>query len=198
MFAKLFGAVGAIETLVCICGKALGADLVGYFPTNEQYHGDNKEGCGEPMPENKHKGREHHREIPVVYTAVRAAAVAQKPSVEGAEKENADHVAYAVGKADEYKYSAVEHIGHVKDTEYHIQGYPCGGAYKCTPPRNVFDLLSSRGLVITLELLLTAHAFVSGGKEAQYHFDEVNDPHDHKQKCLGTQGKFVQIKMLPL
>ena len=51
------------------------------------------------MVGDKREWGEHHSEIPVIYTAIGTAAVAQKPSMERTEEENTYHIADAVGKA---------------------------------------------------------------------------------------------------
>ena len=62
------------------------------------------------MVQNEHKRSEHHGEIPIIYSAIGTATVSQKPRMEGTEKENADHVTYAICKAYEEENAHIEYL----------------------------------------------------------------------------------------
>ena len=80
--------------------------------------------------------------------------------MKGTVKENAYHIAYSEHEAYYEKYSRIYHSQIIKQTEYPVKGEPRRHNGKSAPPRNVYRLGSPRRLVISLELLLTAHAFI--------------------------------------
>ncbi len=67
---------------------------------------------------------EHHRKIPIIYAAIGAASVFHKPSLEGAEKEDAYHIANAVSEGDEYEYARVNDICEIENSDRAVEGKP--------------------------------------------------------------------------
>ena len=93
--------------------------LVIPFPT-EQKH---KRECDEAIcvgMRNEYERCEHHCKVPIVDSAVGAAAVFHKPRLEGAEKEDANHIANAVGKGDQDQNSCIYNICKIKRTYYAV------------------------------------------------------------------------------
>ena len=109
MLTELFVAVLTRNAGVGRLGKAFGVASVGQFPTEQKQKRERNEAIRIRML-NEYEGRKHHREIPVVDTAVGTASVFHKPGLEGAEKEDADHIANAVRESYEYQYSRVDNI----------------------------------------------------------------------------------------
>ena len=109
MLAELFVTMLAGNAGVSRFGKAFGMASVIPFPTEQKQKREcNEAVCVRMRYENE--GREHHCEVPVVDTAVGTASVFHKPGLEGAEKEDADHIANAVRESYEDQYSRVDNI----------------------------------------------------------------------------------------
>ena len=95
---EFFFAVLAREASVALFAHALGVTPKRQFPTNENHQRQQKQTPRVPM-ENENKRGKQHSEIPVVDTAGGATFVFHKPSLEGAEKENANHIAHSIRQA---------------------------------------------------------------------------------------------------
>ena len=50
---------------------------------------------------NENIGGEHHGKIPIVDPTGGTAPILHEPCLERTEEQNADHIAYAIGKADQ-------------------------------------------------------------------------------------------------
>ena len=62
----------------------------------------------------KYERGEHHDKIPVVYTAASAAFVFHHPCLEGAEKEDADHVTNGICQRHQDENTPVYNAGKVQ------------------------------------------------------------------------------------
>ena len=109
MLTELFVAVFAGNAGVGRLGEAFGVASVGQFPTEQKQERHQNEAICVRM-RNEYEGREHHREIPVVDSAVGTASVFHKPGLEGTEKEDTDHIANAICKCYKDQYSRVDNI----------------------------------------------------------------------------------------
>ena len=96
--AELFLAVLATDALVGGFREAFGAQAEGDLPAQEQKKREGKE-CPSVGTRNEDERCEHHREVPVIDAAIGTASVFHKPSLEGAEKENANHIAHSIRQA---------------------------------------------------------------------------------------------------
>ena len=158
MMAELFLTLSAAYTAVSVGGKSFGVRLIGYLPAEKQSKGQGKHDQGEHVG-NKHKRREHHGEIPIVYAAIGTATVLHKPCLEGTKEQNAYHIADAVSQADQHQSALVYDSQQVKPTDSAVQGYPHGSNYKRPLPWHKSGLFPVRWQEIPLEHLLTARAF---------------------------------------
>ena len=93
--AQLFAAVGTFQALICQGGETLGVELICKLPSHEESQRNEGKREGKASADEKH-GSKHHCKVPVIDAAGGAASVAQKPALEGAEKEDAYHVAHRV------------------------------------------------------------------------------------------------------
>ena len=116
MQAELFVAVLAGETGVGAFCEALGTEPQGKLPAkqDDEGHGQKAPGVGVGDEE---QGGEHHGEVPVVDTAGGTAAVLHEPHLEGAEEQDADHVADTVKEADQQENAHVDDMGEVQDPD---------------------------------------------------------------------------------
>ena len=67
---------------------------------------------------------EHHRKIPVVDPAGAAALILQKPCLERAEEQDADHIAHRVGTAKKEHEPFIQNAHHVKAAKDKIKADP--------------------------------------------------------------------------
>ena len=155
MMAELFLTFRAADTAVSIGGKSFGVQLIGYLPTEKKSERKGKHCQGEHVGD-KHQRREHHGKIPIIYAAVGTAAILHKPRLEGAEEQNAYHIANAVSKADQHQRALVNNTKQVKPTHNAVQRHPYGNYRKCPFPRHESGLLLARWQKATLKYLLTA------------------------------------------
>ena len=99
MLAKLLVAMAAGGVGVGRCGESLGMAVVGPFPTDQNRQRKRDEAIRVGVWD-ENKGREHHREIPIVDAAVGAASILHKPGLERAEKQDTDDVAHRKADTD--------------------------------------------------------------------------------------------------
>ena len=107
MVAELFLAVFAGEAFVRFLGKSLGVEKCRRLPKDEKQKRYAEKAIGEKARDEHHRG-EHHGVIPVIDAAAATALVFHKPGLKRAEKQNSDHVAHRVEKADEKQDSLVD------------------------------------------------------------------------------------------
>lgn len=123
VMAKLFLAVCTGKARVCVLGKSFGMDKDRKLPANKK-----QERNSEKRPRvnvfDKNEGSKHHCVIPIVDTAASAALVFHKPSLKRAEKEDTDHIADRIEKADEEKYSAINDICKIKRADRPVKQQP--------------------------------------------------------------------------
>ena len=119
MMAKLLGAVVTAYATVGLGRKSLGMKLIGDLPTRENYSRKTEESPGVKAGHKDTRGK-HHNEIPVVYSAVRAASVLHHPGLEGTEEQNTYNITNRKGKADKYKYATVYNICKIQKSDYGI------------------------------------------------------------------------------
>lgn len=100
MLAKPFIAIFAGKARIGRLRKALGIETKGHLPANKK---EQRDGEQAPCDKVRHykKRREHHCIIPVIDPTAGAAFVLQKPRLERAEKEDADHIANGIRQCDE-------------------------------------------------------------------------------------------------
>ena len=84
-----------IDTLIGVVGKSFGVDLIGYLPARKYYHGKREEDARIPVVEHECERGEHHCEVPIIYSAIAATAVAEKYRMERAVEKYTDHIANA-------------------------------------------------------------------------------------------------------
>ena len=98
--AKLFATVGTGETSVGDFRKTLRMQTGSDFPPDQKQQSQAKQSHGKNVVD-EHQGSKHHRIVPIIDAATGAAFVFHKPCLEGAEKQDADHIAHGKGQADE-------------------------------------------------------------------------------------------------
>ena len=157
MMAKLLGAVVTAYATVGLGRKSLGMKLIGDLPTRENYSRKTEESPGVKAGHKDTRGK-HHNEIPVVYSAVRAASVLHHPGLEGAEEENADHIANTVCRAYYEQNTGVDNVKEVKRAYRSVKSNPGGEHDKCALPGHKLGLCFAGGDEVRLKLLLTAGA----------------------------------------
>ena len=175
--AELFLTVRAGEARIRFLGKALGVYSDGKLPYDEKQK-RNAEQTPRIKIRNENERGKHHGEIPIVDPTASAAFVFHKPSLEGAEEKNADHIADGVRKADEQKNALVDDMRIVENADDRVERKP----RRRNVDRGSRDALGRLGVLrgneILFELLLTSHAFRVGGEESQKHFQNEYDPDD--------------------
>ena len=111
--AQLFLTVFAGKASIGMIGKALGVAAQRDLPAHQkQQRHSHQTPC--IAFRDKDQRREHHREIPVIDPANGAASIFHDPNLEWAEKQNADHVTYAVKQADQHHDPAVDDTGKIQ------------------------------------------------------------------------------------
>ena len=158
MLTELFVAVLTGNAGVGRLGEAFGMASVGQFPTEQKQKGQYDEAIRVRM-RNEYEGREHHREIPVVDSAVGTASVFHKPGLEGAEKEDADHIANAVSEGDEYEYARVNDICEIEYSDRAVEGEPSRRDGESAPRGLQFGFFGLCRDKIAGKLLLTTGTF---------------------------------------
>ena len=116
MLTKLFLAPRAIKTAVGADRKSLRVELIGYFPSKQENESASEKTVCINVG-NKHQGREHHGEIPIVNSAGGTATVFHKPGLKRAEEQNADYIAYRKSKCNENKYATVNDPKEIKRSD---------------------------------------------------------------------------------
>jgi len=147
---------------------------------------------------NENKGCEHHRKIPIIDPAFGTASVFHKPCLEGTEKENADHIANAVGKAYKNKNAGIDNPEEIKKTEQSVERKPRGGNGKGAFPGMPIGLGFALGLKVALELLLATHAFEPRRKKAEKHLYCINDPDNSQNKIFDPESAVAFGKAMNL
>ena len=143
--------------MICTLGEALRENAYQELPRDKESQGDTEQAPGERVRD-EHEGGEHHCVIPIIYTAAAAALILHKPSLEGAEEKNADHITYGIRKADDNEDRLINKIGEVKHSDSAVQCEPCERYGKCGLPRLKLWVCVLCGHEIARELLLTSHA----------------------------------------
>ena len=123
MVAELFLAMRAGEALVGLLVEALGMQMRRDFPEEEKQKRNAKKSPREIM-RNEDERREHHGIIPIIDTAAAAALILHKPGLEGAEEEDADHIANRIEEADEEEDSIVDHREEIQRADRAVQKNP--------------------------------------------------------------------------
>jgi len=182
--AELFLTLAAVQGTVGLFGKPLGVTADGDLPPDQQGQGAGQEAPGVPGGDKDQRGS-HHGVVPVINAAGGAALVLHEPGLEGAEEEDADHVAHGVGQAHQQEDACVDDPGEIQAADGPVQGGPGqddgqGGlpGLQVHPLRRLVP-----GLVVFPELLLTAHTLQGGGEEPQDHLHDQDQPH-HPQKGM--------------
>ena len=123
MVAEFFLAILTTDALVGGFREAFGAQVEGDLPAKKQKKRESKE---RPCvgARNEDERCEHHCEIPVIDAAIGTASVFHKPSLEGAEKQDADHIAHAVSEGDENENACVNNMGVVQEANHRVEGDP--------------------------------------------------------------------------
>jgi len=181
VLAELFVAILAGDAGVGALGETLGVSLIIPLPTEQEHKGERNEAVSIRV-RNKDEGREHHRKIPIIYTAVGAASVFHKPSLEWAEKEDAYHIANTVSKSDKDKYAGVNDVCEIKRPDRAVEGKPSRRDGKGAPRGLEGGLFLFSRDKIAGKLLLAAGAFKLGGKESASHFNGVDYPYKRKEE----------------
>ena len=168
VFAKFLVAMLAGNACIGCFGKTFGMTLIIPFPTEQQHQRERDKAIRVGM-RNEYERREHHCKIPVIDAAVCAASVLHKPGLEGAEEEDADHVAHGIGQGDQQQDAFIEDARVVQRTENGVQGDP-GGKYREGHHALLIDGGGiGDGNIVFGELLLTTGAFQLVGEEPQQH-----------------------------
>ena len=120
---QFFRTIAAVKVGICLFGKALRVKVESQFPPDKQsQRQDNKTPrIGFPY---KIQGREHHRIIPVVYSAGAAALILKYPRLKRTEKQDTNHIAYGIERADQNHYSVIKYSFHIQCPENRIGQYP--------------------------------------------------------------------------
>ncbi len=190
MLAKFFVTVLTRNAGVRRLGKAFGVAAVVPLPAEQNHQRERDEAIRIWMGD-ENEGCEHHCEIPVVDPAIGAASVFHKPSLKRTEKQDADHIAHAVCKSNEYEYSRVDDIGKIESSNDAVKRKPSHSDAEGALPRLETRSVFGRRDKIPRKLLLAARTFEFGGKESARHLDCVNDPYKCEKPMQGL-GIFKQ------
>ena len=123
VMAELFLAMGTGEAFIRSLVKALGMQPCGKLP-NEQKEKRNAEKPPRVIMRNKDQRREHHGVIPIIDAAAATAFILHKPGLEGAEEENADHIADRIEEADQKENSLVDPMEEIRRADRAVEPKP--------------------------------------------------------------------------
>ena len=90
--AEMLRAVGAAKTGIAVLEISFRSKICTQLPAQQEQQRQAKQHICKRVPE-ENQGREHHYKVPIVNPAAAAAFVEHHPALEGAEKQNAYHVA---------------------------------------------------------------------------------------------------------
>ena len=187
MMAKLFLAMRAGEALVGLLIEALGMQMRRQLP-EEKKQERNAEKPPREIMRNEDERREHHRIIPVIDTAAATALILHKPGLEGAEEEDADHIANRIKEADEEEDSIIDHREKIQCADRAVQKNPDKRHHPNGKRATFFALRALARKIVFRKLLLASHALKRGGKEAEDHFHKDNHAdkadQDHQRGML--------------
>ena len=110
MMAQLFLAVFAHQALIGSVIEPFRIAMIQNFPNGQQNKRHSQKTPGIHMFYINEWG-EHHRIVPVIYAASTAALVFQKPRLERAEKQDADHIAYGICQCDQQQNALINDVG---------------------------------------------------------------------------------------
>ena len=195
MEAELLVAALAGEAGVGGFRKPLGVEAEGDLPAGEDAQGHGQQAPGIEVGDEE-QGGEHHGEIPVVDAAGGTASVLHEPHLEGAEEQDADHVAHAVGQTDQEQDAYVNDVGEVERRDGAVERQPHQRHRHRTPTGGEGGGGLSRGLEVAAELLLTPRAFQTGREEAADHLGGVDQP-DEEQTAPHEGGKVIGGRGVP-
>ena len=187
--AEFFLAVLATDALVGGFREAFGAQAEGDLPAQEQKKREGKE-CPSVGARNEDERCEHHREVPVIDAAIGTASVFHKPSLEGAEKQDADHIAHAVGEGDEHENACVDDVGVIQEADHRIERDPYRRHGEGAFARHKCGCAFVRRHIIARKLLLATGAFEVRREETESHFHRE----DHADTPKEPRGVFVAAK----
>ena len=112
MDAKFLGTILAAEIAVGILRETFGVPEKRDLPSSQQRHRECQQApCVGLL--HKEQRSEHHGVVPVIDATGAATLVFQKPSLEGTEKEDANHVAHRIGQTKQNHNAVVENANHV-------------------------------------------------------------------------------------
>lgn len=191
MLAKSFLAIFTSKTRIRFFGKTLGIQAEGDLPTKQEQERNAQQ---RPRDEMRHhqKRCEHHRIIPVIDAAARAAFIAQKPRLKGTEKEDADHIANRICKRDKQHDAVIKNIQIIKRKKDTVERKPRRSGNKGAPPSGKLGNFFLCGCEILLELLLASHAFQFRGEKPKDHLHGK----DHENRAEKPRIFNQMIKML--
>ena len=123
VMAELFLAMGAGEAFIRSLVKALGMQPCRKLP-NEQEEKRNAEKPPRVIMRDEDQGGEHHGIVPVIDAAAATAFILHEPGLEGAEEENADHIADRIEEADQKENSLVNPIEKIRRPDRAVEPEP--------------------------------------------------------------------------
>ena len=115
MLTQFFFAHSAGQRLVGLGGEALWIKTIGDFPFDQDDQGQDHQAAGVGALDKDQRGT-HHGKVPIVNAAGAATAVAHEPGFKGTEPKDADHIADAVGQADQYQDTLIDNIHIIEQT----------------------------------------------------------------------------------
>lgn len=181
MGAELFFAVYASNGKIRRIRETLGMGVIGDLPFDEQRQGGQDQNQGEGVDDvlavgladdDEDKWGEDHREVPVVDAASGTTTVVHHPRLEGAEEQDADHVAYGIEKRDEHQDALVDGVGEIKNSKDRVQSRPAKEHHQGDFPGLEHRFFFAARKIVAFMLLLTSHRGGFGGDEA---FDHLAD-----------------------
>ena len=100
MLTQFFFTLGTGQGLIGLRGPTLRMEAIGDLPLGQKHQRHEYQTPGVDGGD-EDQGRAHHGKIPVVNAAGTTTAVAHHPGLEGADPQDADHIAHTVSQADQ-------------------------------------------------------------------------------------------------
>ena len=191
MCTKFLVTVGTFYKPVCVFRKPFWMSVKCYLPANQQQKRDYKQ---RPEIAFSHKKErcEHHRIIPVIYSAGAAAFVLHKPGLEWTEKQDTYNVTYWVCTAQQYHKPIIQKTCHMECSKYHIKSYP----YQKNKHSGIVILNDDVSLacfyVIGSKLFLTAGTFKFWWKKPKDHFHNKT-PHMMEMIAGASSRRLITV-----
>ena len=158
MVAEFFLTVFATDAFIGGIREAFGVKTECDLPAQQKKERERQK-CPRIGARDEDERGKHHREIPVIDAAIGAATVFHEPSLEGAEKQNANEIADTISEGDEDEDARVDDLQKVKCANRSVQKDPSRRHREGANARYEHGFGFARRNVVARKLLLATGAF---------------------------------------